>query len=108
MVKDDDGKELYTFDEILSSIKDVKKHIYQQHERIEVVIGDLKGLIGIVQSCKPDGSSVVVKPTNAKDFNDTIEVECAWVTKKFNVGDNVTILDGMHKGMAGIVMHVDQ
>jgi len=27
MLKDDDGKELYSFDEILSSIKDVKKHI---------------------------------------------------------------------------------
>lgn len=73
-----------------------------------MVIGDLKGLIGIVQSCKPDGRSVVVKPTNAADFDASIEVECAWVTKKFHVGDNVTILDGMHRGMAGIVMHVDQ
>lgn len=27
MLKDEEGKELYSFDEILSSIKDVKKHI---------------------------------------------------------------------------------
>lgn len=45
-----------------------------------------------MQSCKPDGTSVVVKPTNAADFDASIEVECAWVTKKFNVGDRKSVV----------------
>lgn len=64
--------------------------------------------MGIVQNCKPDGSSAVIKPTNVKDFEDEIEIECAFIVKKFNVGDNVVILNGLHQGMVGIVMHVDQ
>jgi len=77
-----------------------------QYERVQISQGELKGLIGVVQSCKPDGSTVVLKPSNIKDFEDDIEVECSSVVKKFLVGDNVVILQGTHKGMVGLVMHV--
>jgi len=75
---------------------------------VQIHSGELKGLEGIVQSCKPDGSTVVLKPQNIPDFTDDIEVECACVSKKFLVGDNVVILNGLHKGMVGLVMHVDE
>lgn len=35
-------------------------------------------------------------------------MECASISKKFLVGDNVIILNGLHKGMVGIIMHVDE
>lgn len=69
-------------------------------DKIKVIAGDLKGLDGTVVSME-DGF-VIFKP-NMEGYDQNLKLETSNITKFFEPGDAVRILEGKYKGETGLV-----
>ncbi|CRG93688.1 transcription elongation factor SPT5, putative [Plasmodium gallinaceum] len=77
-------------------------HLFKKNERVKILKGELYNLIGTITSVNEN--VLTVNPDNlAKEF----KFLPSDVTKYFNEGDNVTVINGIHKGKSGLISLLD-
>ena len=69
-------------------------------DKSSVIKGDLMGLVGTVVSL--ESNQVIFKP-NLQGLSQNLQVDCDWVTKYFEPGDDVRVIEGHYKGETGLV-----
>lgn len=69
-------------------------------DKIRVIKSDLNGVTGTVVSIE-DGQ-LLFKP-NIPDFNDNLKLDSKFVSKYFEPGDKVRVIEGKYKGETGLV-----
>eukprot|EP00271_Cylindrocystis_brebissonii_P022165 TRINITY_DN8372_c1_g1_i1.p1 TRINITY_DN8372_c1_g1~~TRINITY_DN8372_c1_g1_i1.p1 ORF type:complete len:907 (-),score=231.98 TRINITY_DN8372_c1_g1_i1:513-3233(-) len=72
---------------------------------VQVVEGDLKGLMGTVE--KVDGDEIIIKPRH-KDLKEPLPVFEKQLRKFFKTGDHVKVIAGMHDGATGLIVKVEE
>lgn len=90
-----------------SNTKNIQKDAkgqYAKGDKVIVIRGDLKSLIGEVLSIQDD--FVTVKPTNIEDL-DPQEFRKDELRKQFKHAQRVLIIDGIYKGNTGIIIYYD-
>ena len=90
----------------MSSLKPKKKITLQRGDAVKVVAGDLKHLMGIVESV--DGDKITVKPKH-KDLEniDKLVFPVNELQKYFKIGDHVKVLTGKHEGETGMIVRIE-
>ncbi|ETB63386.1 hypothetical protein YYC_00179 [Plasmodium yoelii 17X] len=77
-------------------------HLFKKGERVKIMKGELFNLIGTITNINENVLSV--NPDNlAKEFK-FLPTD---VTKYFTEGDNVTVINGLHKGKSGLISLLD-
>ncbi|SCM19224.1 transcription elongation factor SPT5, putative [Plasmodium chabaudi chabaudi] len=77
-------------------------HLFKKGERVKIMKGELFNLIGTITNI--NDSVLSVNPDNlAKEF----KFLPSDVTKYFTEGDNVTVINGLHKGKSGLISLLD-
>ncbi|CRH01026.1 transcription elongation factor SPT5, putative [Plasmodium relictum] len=77
-------------------------HLFKKDERVKIMKGELYNLIGTITAI--NDNVLTVNPDNlAKEF----KFLPSDVTKYFNEGDNVTVINGLHKGKSGLISLLD-
>ncbi|GAW81914.1 transcription elongation factor SPT5 [Plasmodium gonderi] len=77
-------------------------HLYKKGERVKILKGELNNLIGTITNINEN--VLTINPDNlAKDF----KFLPSYVTKYFLEGDNVTVINGIHKGKSGLISLLD-
>ena len=76
-----------------------------QGDKIKVTDGELQGTLGVIQ--KLEGEQVIFKPTNLDGFEDNLGVEKAVISKYFETGDLVRLIDGKYKGETAMVTAIE-
>ncbi|CXH82568.1 transcription elongation factor SPT5, putative [Plasmodium berghei] len=77
-------------------------HLFKKGERVKIMKGELFNLIGTITNINENVLSV--NPDNlAKEF----KFLPSDVTKYFTEGDNVTVINGLHKGKSGLISLLD-
>ena len=89
----------------LRGLSEIKRNIkFMKGDSVTVVEGNLKKLMGVVQSV--DGDQVTIMPTNVA-LNETVKVLDSTLRKSFSPGDHVKVMTGQHLGETGMVLKVD-
>ncbi|SCP05155.1 transcription elongation factor SPT5, putative [Plasmodium ovale] len=77
-------------------------HLFKKGERVKIMKGELYNLIGTITSVNEN--VLTINPDNlAKNF----KFQPTDVTKYFIEGDNVTVINGLHKGKSGLISLLD-
>lgn len=94
---------------VTATAADANRHRFRKGDRVRVRRGDLRNLIGIVDSVLPD-ARVLIQPTPATGEHDasttpaSVQVLAADLEKYFAIGDHVRISAGKHAGLTGLVV----
>lgn len=80
---------------------------FSKGDRVIVVEGDLKDIQGVVEVVTEDGQ-VMVRPTDEslEGFKEAIGFAPRELSKFFQQGDHVKVINGTHKGETGMVVNV--
>ncbi|KMZ85737.1 transcription factor [Plasmodium vivax Brazil I] len=77
-------------------------HLFKKGERVKIMKGELYNLIGTITNVSEN--VLTINPDNlAKNF----KFLPSDVTKYFLEGDNVTVINGIHKGKSGLISLLD-
>ncbi|GAB67440.1 trancription factor [Plasmodium cynomolgi strain B] len=77
-------------------------HLFKKGERVKIMKGELYNLIGTISNVSDN--VLTINPDNlAKNFK-FLPTD---VTKYFLEGDNVTVINGIHKGKSGLISLLD-
>ncbi|KJP86954.1 hypothetical protein AK88_03353 [Plasmodium fragile] len=77
-------------------------HLFKKGERVKIMKGELYNLIGTITNVSDN--VLTINPDNlAKNF----KYLPSDVTKYFLEGDNVTVINGIHKGKSGLISLLD-
>ncbi|CAA9989220.1 transcription elongation factor SPT5, putative [Plasmodium knowlesi strain H] len=77
-------------------------HLFKKGERVKIMKGELYNLIGTITNVSDN--VLTINPDNlAKNF----KFLPSDVTKYFLEGDNVTVINGIHKGKSGLISLLD-
>ncbi|ETW62853.1 hypothetical protein PFDG_03519 [Plasmodium falciparum Dd2] len=77
-------------------------HLFKKDERVKILKGELCNLIGTITAV--NDNVLTINPDNlAKQF----KFLPSDVTKYFIEGDNVTVINGLHKGKSGLISLID-
>ncbi|EUD66374.1 hypothetical protein C922_03290 [Plasmodium inui San Antonio 1] len=77
-------------------------HLFKKGERVKIMKGELYNLIGTISNVSDN--VLTINPDNlAKNF----KFLPSDVTKYFLEGDNVTVINGIHKGKSGLISLLD-
>ena len=71
-------------------------------DRVEVVGGSLKGLMGYVRSLDAKGTVTLC----VKDLKEDLYVHQSMVVWKFELGDFVRVIHGQHRGLEGCITYM--
>jgi transcription elongation factor SPT5 len=72
---------------------------------VKVVEGELRNLLGVVESVEDD--TVTVMPKH-QDLKDLLSFPASQLQKHFKVGDHVKAIAGRFEGDAGLVLRVEE
>eukprot|EP00922_Rhytidocystis_sp_ex-Travisia-forbesii_P054538 GHVS01080819.1.p1 GENE.GHVS01080819.1~~GHVS01080819.1.p1 ORF type:complete len:810 (+),score=159.92 GHVS01080819.1:221-2650(+) len=92
-----------------AQFRDVKKEAsskYLTGEIVEVYKGDLKGLIGRIKSCRDDKSFCII-PEKDEGLKKEVVLERGHLRKKFSVGENVRVVNGLNLGDTGLITSLE-
>ncbi|KAK9820946.1 hypothetical protein WJX81_001276 [Elliptochloris bilobata] len=78
---------------------------FSKDDKVRVVEGDLKELLGRVRAVLEDGR-VEVMPS-LKDLDEVLTFEPGQLAKYFQTGDHVRVAGGQHEGQTGMVVRVE-
>lgn len=99
--KDDDEDDL----EMLARTRPKRKVTFSKGDAVKVIEGDLKHLMGVVESVEDD--TVTIMPKH-QDLKDLLTFPSAQLQKHFKEGDHVRVIAGRHEGEVGLVLRVDE
>ncbi|KAJ1815480.1 transcription elongation factor spt5, partial [Coemansia sp. RSA 2598] len=78
----------------------------QPGEIVEVIEGDLAGVVGTIRSIDVDGTIRVVPELGGLKRGALMGFPAAQLRKRFRTGDHVQVLAGRHRGATGMVLSV--
>ncbi|KAJ1645455.1 transcription elongation factor spt5 [Coemansia asiatica] len=78
----------------------------QPGEVVEVIEGDLAGVVGTIRSIDVDGTIRVVPELGGLRRGALMGFPAAQLRKRFRTGDHVQVLAGRHRGATGMVLSV--
>lgn len=90
----------------LANIQVVKRKKLEKGDTVKVIEGDLKHLMGIVESVGDDGK-VNMKPIH-EELHDILTFEAYQLQKYFKEGDHVKVIAGTHEGETGLIITVKE
>jgi len=90
----------------LAALRNVRKRkvIFAKGDTVKVIDGDLKHLMGVVDSVNDDMVSIMPKH---EDLNDLLTFKADKLAKYFKIGDHVKVISGKYKGETGLILRVD-
>jgi len=78
---------------------------YGKGDKIKIIKGDLTNMNGIVVSIEEQ--VVTFKPVGIPNYNRNLQIDIQHISKYFEPGDMVRIVEGKYKGETGQVIDVD-
>ncbi len=89
----------------LPSARQRKRITFQKGDRVRVMKGDLKNLLGVVEAVKD--KEVTILPQHEELKNERLVVDAGDLQKFFSAGDHVKILTGKFEGETGMIVKVE-
>jgi transcription elongation factor SPT5 len=80
--------------------------IFAKGDKISINRGDFNGLKGIIET--RDDNQISFKALNIPQLTQTLTVETSFVSKYFEPGDMIRVVEGKYKGDTGKVIGVDE
>ncbi|CAI2358727.1 unnamed protein product [Moneuplotes crassus] len=80
-----------------------KSILLTKGDKIKVISGDLQNLTGKVVAIDP--KVITIKP-DIKDIPDNLDIDIRLISKHFNEGDHVTVVEGQYEGDKGMITKV--
>eukprot|EP01103_Thecamoeba_quadrilineata_P009610 TRINITY_DN193_c0_g2_i1.p1 TRINITY_DN193_c0_g2~~TRINITY_DN193_c0_g2_i1.p1 ORF type:complete len:1013 (-),score=242.34 TRINITY_DN193_c0_g2_i1:77-3115(-) len=90
--------------EMIETIKPKGAPAFSKGDCVEAIGGDLKGIMGIVETI--DDSMVVVIPKPGYDFQDPFSYPPTQLQKYFKIGDHCKIFGGRYDGETGLITQI--
>ncbi|KAJ3443777.1 transcription elongation factor spt5 [Anaeramoeba flamelloides] len=81
-----------------------RKKTFEKGDKIRVIDGDLRNLLGTVEYVEDE--NVFIKPDH-KLLTDLLPVPISQLSKHFDLGTQIKVIDGARKGETGIILAID-
>jgi len=103
-VKRDDENPGATPVNIGTQLKMKRKTTFSKGDTVKVVEGDLKNLMGVVDTVTDD--TVTIKPKH-EGLSELLQFPSSQLQKYFKMGDHIKVIGGSHEGETGLILKVE-